>query len=90
MQPDSQKNNISKKGLKVVPLTIEHNRDAVDLLKAMIKKVESGEVVSVAVAYVARGGSIGGDVSAGENNISIWAALEHTARHCYSEMINEQ
>lgn len=59
------------------------NENALDILKEIKEKVKSGEITSMGVAYVTRGGGIAGLVSESDNCILQWAALEHVARDFY-------
>lgn len=63
------------------------NHDALKLIKSVIAEINSGEIVSLGVSWVTKDGSIGGDVSRGNNNISMWASLEHSARSFYEDII---
>lgn len=72
--------------MKIVPLNVQPNADAIEILKKALKKAEEGEITTVGVAWTTRDDSIGGDVSAGKDNFLMWAALEHIAREFYKEI----
>lgn len=74
--------------MKVVDLNKKPNQSAVEVLEDTLEKVKSGEVVDVRVAWVDKKGSIGGDGSAGDNTILMWASIEHSARSFYYDFIN--
>jgi len=72
--------------MKLIGTTTHINDEAVDVLETALKRVKEGEIQSIALSWV-EGKSIGGDYSAGENNIMLWAAIEHTARCFYEENV---
>ncbi len=69
--------------MKVVKISQEQNNDAIAVLESAIERVKTGDIESVALAWVGRSNSIGGEVSAGENTLMLWASLEHSARSFY-------
>lgn len=73
--------------IKVVPLKIQPNQGAIEILEDMIKRVKSGEITTVGLAYTTKHGSIGGDVSKGNNNFLMWASIEHLARTFYTQTV---
>jgi len=64
------------------------NNDAADVLESVLERVKSGEIQAVAVSWV-EGNAIDGDCSSGDNNIMLWAAIEHTARSFYEDVITK-
>ena len=78
------------KKMKVVPLKIQPNQDAIEMLESMIERVKTGEITSVGMAYTSSTGSIGGNVSKGSDNFLMWASLEHLARTYYGEIVLEE
>lgn len=74
--------------MKIVPLEKQENKDAVDLLEETIERVKSGEIRAVTVVWVTNTG-IGGDTSSGENQILMYAALEHQAKVFHQTFIQE-
>jgi hypothetical protein len=73
--------------MKVIPLKKQPNKDAVEMLENVIERVRSGEVTAVGLAYTTKGGSIGGDVSEGDDNFLMWASIEHLARTFYKDIV---
>jgi len=76
-----------KDNMKVVPMKIQPNQDAIEMLENALKRIKSGEITSVGLAYTSSEGSIGGDVSVGPNNFLMWASLEHLARTFYTDTV---
>ena len=68
------------KKLNVVPFQVKQNLDAVELLEDMLEQVKSGSITAVAVSYVRPNGTIGGDISEGENNFYTLASIQNTLR----------
>ena len=73
--------------MKVVPIKIKVNEDAIGMLKETLERVKSGELKSISIGWVLNDGAIGGNVSAGDDNMLMWAALEHLARSFYNNVI---
>lgn len=73
--------------LKIVPINVQPNADAIKMLEEALKKVKEGEITTIGLAWTTKDGSISGDVSAGKDNLRMWAALEHVARNFYAEII---
>ena len=63
------------------------NHDALRIIKDVITRINSGEVKAVAIAWVDDKGSIGGNVSEGENQISMWASMENLAKQFHSDIL---
>ena len=72
---------------EVVPIRSE-NADAIDLLNGMIKRVKDGEISAVSISWVASDKTIGGEFSRGDDQIMMWAALEHCARAFYTQYVS--
>lgn len=70
--------------MKAVSIDRTVNESALELLKEMKIRVESGEIVSLALASVTNDGGIDGDVSDTPNGIMMWAAIQHVANYQYS------
>jgi hypothetical protein len=66
------------------------NRDAVDMLKDAIRRIEQGEIKDVGISWVHRNGSVGGDVSEGSNDVLMSMSLIHTERSFYNSVINRK
>lgn len=73
-----------RKDVKVV------NDDALRLIESMIPRIKSGEIAAIGISWVDKDGSIGGDTSSGDKNISMFASLEHNARQFYHELLMGQ
>ena len=71
----------------ITPKETQPNQDAIEMLEGMIERVKAGEVTTVGLAYTTKGGSIGGDVSKGNDNFLMWASLEHLARTFYADIV---
>lgn len=67
--------------MKIVTLKPTQNNDALEVLEEMMKMVKSGECTAVTVCWVTKDGSIGGDLSKGDNNFAMLASIENTHRH---------
>ncbi len=74
--------------MQVIPIKIKPNTDAIDMLNEVIERIKSGEISAVSVSWVTKNGEISGDVSNGENNLMMWASMEHSARSFYNDVIN--
>ncbi len=74
--------------MQVIPIKIKPNADAIDMLNEVIERIKSGEISAVSVSWVTKNGAISGDVSNGENNLMMWASMEHSARSFYNDVIN--
>jgi hypothetical protein len=75
------------KKMKVVPLKIQPNQDAIKMLENTIERIRSGEITAVGMAYTTSEGSIGGDVSTGNDNFLMWASMEHLSRTFYTQTV---
>ncbi len=75
--------------MKVVPISKDPNEDAIEMLEKAIKRVKSGELDSVALAWVTSDNGIGGDISRGTNTIMMFASLEHSARSFYNNYLGK-
>ncbi len=73
--------------MKSTPINIHSNAHAIKILESALEKVKCGEITSVAVSWVTKDEAIGGDVSKGQNQILMWASLEHTARSFYNDNV---
>lgn len=73
--------------IKVVREITKPNSDAINVLKDALKKAESGEILSVGVAWINKDQGIGGDISGGSNDLLMWSSLEHNARQFYNNVI---
>lgn len=73
--------------MEIVKISKHPNESAIEMLKKCIAEVESGEIITVGISWVTKDSSISGDVSAGEHNLLMWAALEHSARSFYEDII---
>jgi hypothetical protein len=76
--------------MNVIQITREKNRDAVDMLKDAIRRIEQGEITDVGISWVLRNGSIGGDVSEGSNDVLMSMSLIHSERSFYNNVINRK
>ena len=72
---------------KVTQLERAPNQDAIDVLETALLKVRNGEIVALAVSWVGKDGSISGDISGGDNQILMWASLQHAAKSFYKDNI---
>jgi hypothetical protein len=75
---------------KIIPLKAKPNSDAIEMLESALERVRSGELSAVGLSWVTRDGSIGGDVSASNNGLLMWASLEHNARSFYTDILMEE
>ena len=75
--------------MKIVPLKIKPNQDAIQVLESILEKAKVGEIAAVSIAYVNKDNSIGGNTSSGDNNFAMWASLEHLARTFYNDLVSE-
>jgi len=73
--------------VKIVPSEIRPNQDAVEMLEGIIERVKAGDISCVGLAYTTKEGSVGGDISEGNDNFLMWASLEHLAREFYAKTI---
>lgn len=65
------------------------NQNAVEALEEALEKAKTGEVIGVSITWLDKEKSMGGIYSAGENNIMMWAAMEHTCREFYKLFVIE-
>jgi len=75
--------------MKLVNIEKSENKDAIEMLEEVIEKVKSKNITAVGVSWVTSRGSIGGDMSSGDNNIMMWASLQHNANSFYNDIINK-
>ena len=73
--------------MKIVPMEVKPNTDAIEMLEKAIEDLKLGELTSVGISWVTKEGSIGGDVSGSNNGILMWASLEHNAKSFYADII---
>lgn len=73
----------------IVEIKAHPNQDAIDVLEEALVRARSGDIVSVGISWVTKEKSICGDVSAGPNQILMFAALEHNARSFYMDNFYE-
>jgi len=73
--------------VEIVKISKRPNESAIEMLQECIDAVKSGEIITVGISWVTKDSSISGDVSAGEHNLLMWAALEHSARSFYEDII---
>ena len=73
--------------MKVVEISNHVNEGAIDVLEKALKRVKRGEIKSIALSWIEGEKSICGDYSGGNDNILLWAAIEHTARSFYEENV---
>lgn len=73
--------------VSIVDLKKSTNKDAEALLRDVSERIASGDINAIAVSWVTSSGSIGGDISSGENKFMMWAAMEHCARSFYTDSI---
>ena len=66
------------------------NHDAIRMLEEAIELVKSGEVVSIAASWVTYDNGIGGDTSSGKDKVLLWAALEHSAKQFYKDIVVQE
>jgi len=74
--------------MQVIPIKKKPNLDAIEMLEDVISRIKSGEIAAVSVSWVTKDNAISGDVSNGENNLMMWASMEHSARSFYDDVIN--
>ena len=65
------------------------NKGAIDVLKETVALVEKGDVVDLSIAWVTKDGGIGGIKSGGDNQILMWASLEHSTKQFYKDYVEE-
>ena len=73
--------------MEIVPIKNNVNKMALDVLHEAIAKVESGEIAQIALSWVCKDGVISGDISGGDNGLLMWAAIEHSARSFYNDVV---
>jgi len=73
--------------MKIVPMEVKPNSDAIEILERAIEDLKKGEITSVGISWVTKDGAIGGDVSGSNNGILMWASLEHNAKSFYADII---
>jgi len=66
---------------KVVPLKPRQNSDAVEVLESVMKQVKSGKIRAIAISWVRPDGTIGGDISHGDNNFFMVASVRNMMRY---------
>jgi len=76
--------------MELVPMPVTVNKEAIVVLKEAIEMVESGEITQLSLSWVKADGSIGGDISGGDNNIAMWASIEHSAKSFYIDAILDE
>lgn len=67
--------------MKVIPMKPRINPDAMDVLEQIMKRVQAGEIKAVAVSYVTNDHSVGGEISGGDDNLMMLAAIENVLWH---------
>lgn len=65
------------------------NDDALELIESIIPRIKSGELAAIGISWVDKEGSIGGNTSSGNQNITMFASLEHLSRQFYNEMLED-
>ena len=75
--------------MKVVKIREDVNSDALEVLELTAEKVKSGEVKAISISWVTSDNGIGGTVSAGDNQILMWASAQHSATSLYEQMIED-
>lgn len=73
--------------MKIVPMEVKPNADAIEMLEKAIKALNAGDITSVGISWVTKDGEISGDVSAGNDGILMWASLEHNAKNFYANIL---
>ena len=73
--------------MHIVPMKEKPNSDAIEVLENMIERVKSGEIKAVAISCITKDNGITGEISAGDNDILLWAAIEHSARSFYKDVV---
>lgn len=73
--------------MSVVEIKKSVNKDAIDILKDAIERVESGELVSIAVSGVLKDSGIYTGISSGNNVFTMWAALMYTTNEHYRDNV---
>jgi len=76
-----------KDNMKIVPLKAKPNADDIEMLEEAIKEVKEGNITAMGISWVTKDGSIGGDVSASNNGLLMWASLEHNAKSFYTDIL---
>lgn len=64
--------------MKIVPFTPNQNKDAIEVLETALERVKSGEIKSVSISWVTKEGYICGDISSGDNQLTMLASMENT------------
>jgi len=73
---------------KIIPLRPGLNGDAVEMLELALERAKSGELKSVAISWVTSENSIGGDISEGDHNLIMFAALSNTLEYFKNKTFN--
>ena len=72
----------------IVQIKKRTNKDAIEMLEEAIVMIKAGNITDVAIAWVTLNEQIGGDISAGTKSVLMWAALEHTTKSFYKDVID--
>lgn len=75
--------NSKRKDIDVV------NYNALKLVKSIISGINTGDITSIGIAWVDKDGSIGGDISSGDNGLLMWASLENLAKQFHNELLED-
>ena len=73
--------------MKLVTINQSSNEDAIIMMEEIIEQIKSGDITSIALAWVNKDGSISGDVSSGNNSILLWSAMIHAERSFYDNVV---
>lgn len=76
--------------MKIVKTEPKVNENAVKVLESALKRVNEGEIASIAISWVTAKGGIGGDGSSGGEGITMWASMIHNERSFYNDVINPE
>lgn len=74
--------------MKLVPLKPRTNSDAVEVLEEIMERVKAGEIKAVSIAYVTSDHGVSGDISSGDDNLMMLAAIENLLWHFKGQLFD--